>query len=431
MPVNHTNFGGLPHVTGGATASESERRELVARVAGSDQFRKAPRLRQLLLFITERSLDESTDPAKEQEIGFEVFERPPGYEPQTDNIVRNSVRQLRVKLKEYFEGEGRNESWILDIPKGGYRAVFLPRPISGRWYGLTNAPSTRLSRRVPVILAGFLLLSVVLNVWQRRNTAVEKLAPIPSQHIAGVLFGNPPQPVRIVIGDYGLFLLQSVQGRQFGLHDYVERKFLQFQPSEPFSPRMQAFGQMLATRQVASMGEVNAAFSLARALASGRSTPEVRHSRTLAARDLLRGTQILVGTRNSNPWFHLFEERLRFQDTGHGFVDRAPAGKTSAEYLVADTAASGGRSYARISLIPAGSDSRRTLLIAGVNMSAVEAGAEYVLDRESLTEVCRRLGLAAGDPLPDFEAIVETSAADFTPNRYRLREVVRLGPAAD
>ena len=40
--------------------------------------------------------------------------------------MRGAARQLRLKLKEYFDDEGRTESLVIDIPKGGYVPVSLP-----------------------------------------------------------------------------------------------------------------------------------------------------------------------------------------------------------------------------------------------------------------------------------------------------------------
>jgi hypothetical protein len=37
-----------------------------------------------------------------------------------DSSVRVHARQLRLKLHEYFDGEGREEPMIVEIPKGAY-----------------------------------------------------------------------------------------------------------------------------------------------------------------------------------------------------------------------------------------------------------------------------------------------------------------------
>jgi hypothetical protein len=82
-------------------------------------------LRELLLYITHEALEGRPEELSELRIAIRVFGRPQSYNPADDNIVRVAARQLRSKLKEYFESEGRDESLVLDIPEGGYVLVFL------------------------------------------------------------------------------------------------------------------------------------------------------------------------------------------------------------------------------------------------------------------------------------------------------------------
>jgi hypothetical protein len=105
----------------------SHPRELLERISGSGPFQKSKRLRDLLLFLGERSLQDPYCTLREQEIGVEVFGRPPDYDTSHDTLVRVHVSQLRKKLHEYFLAEGRNELMVIEIPKGSYVPVFRPR----------------------------------------------------------------------------------------------------------------------------------------------------------------------------------------------------------------------------------------------------------------------------------------------------------------
>src|SRR5258708_21946735 len=89
-----------------STLVGDKRWELIQRVARSAAFKKAPRLRQFLLLVGERSVSGHTADISEYEIGWRVFERGPNYNPMDDSIVRSAARQLRAKVKEYFETEG-------------------------------------------------------------------------------------------------------------------------------------------------------------------------------------------------------------------------------------------------------------------------------------------------------------------------------------
>jgi hypothetical protein len=137
--------------------------ELAQRVASSTSFKKSPRLRQFLLFVAERSVSGHADDISEYEIGWKVFERGPNYNPVDDSIVRSAARQLRAKVKEYFETEGISESLIVEIPKGGYVPVFIEREHLAL---LPNAPElpSALDDKLVTELRRWQILAAILAV---------------------------------------------------------------------------------------------------------------------------------------------------------------------------------------------------------------------------------------------------------------------------
>ena len=60
-------------------------------------------------------LDGDVGQIHEQEVGHQVFGRPPDYDTTADNIVRVHAWQLRKRLAEYFAKEGAGEPIILEI----------------------------------------------------------------------------------------------------------------------------------------------------------------------------------------------------------------------------------------------------------------------------------------------------------------------------
>jgi hypothetical protein len=74
-----------------------------------------------LLFVGRRCLQDGCEQIHEQEIGAEVFGRSNGYDTSVDNIVRVNATELRKRIESYFEGEGADEPFILEIPRGSYR----------------------------------------------------------------------------------------------------------------------------------------------------------------------------------------------------------------------------------------------------------------------------------------------------------------------
>src|SRR5580692_7707719 len=100
--------------------------ELVQRIVESPYLIGSARLRDFLLHVIACAIREAPEEATEQQIGIQVFQRPPGFNSSEDSIVRSQARLLRRKLAAYFKAEGASEPLIIEIPKGHYLPVFLP-----------------------------------------------------------------------------------------------------------------------------------------------------------------------------------------------------------------------------------------------------------------------------------------------------------------
>ena len=73
---------------------------------GGTEPGRSARLREFLLYIVRYELEGKTGEISEQNIGERVFARRENYSPVDDNIVRVSARQLRLKLKEFYDSDG-------------------------------------------------------------------------------------------------------------------------------------------------------------------------------------------------------------------------------------------------------------------------------------------------------------------------------------
>ncbi len=79
----------------------------------------------LLRYVVERSLAGS--PPKEFEIAVEALGRGAEYDPEVDATVRVEAGRLRNRLREYYDTAGEQDPIFIDVPKGGYGAVFASR----------------------------------------------------------------------------------------------------------------------------------------------------------------------------------------------------------------------------------------------------------------------------------------------------------------
>ena len=117
----------LKHAEHATTAVEGDRWALIHRIVSSRHFVKAPQLREILLYLARRVLNDNATNIGEQEIGCKVLGRRPDFNPNEDNIARVQVRRLRSKLEEYFGSDGADEPVVLTIPKGAYLLCFEAR----------------------------------------------------------------------------------------------------------------------------------------------------------------------------------------------------------------------------------------------------------------------------------------------------------------
>ena len=101
------------------------------RVLASPGFARNERLSRFLRFVVERHLEGRDAELKESVLAIEVFGRPPDYDPKQDPIVRKEAGRLRVLLSEYYLSEGRSDSTVIELPKGGYVPVLRRAAVAG------------------------------------------------------------------------------------------------------------------------------------------------------------------------------------------------------------------------------------------------------------------------------------------------------------
>jgi adenylate cyclase len=100
----------MPSVTDAAIDAQ------LAKILASDVFSRSSRMSRFLRLIVARA----GSGLKEYTIALEVFDRPPDFDPRIDPLVRVEARRLRQKLAEYYDADGREDSILIDLPKGTY-----------------------------------------------------------------------------------------------------------------------------------------------------------------------------------------------------------------------------------------------------------------------------------------------------------------------
>jgi hypothetical protein len=106
--------------------TEQEVREELHRIIESEDFPATPRNRRFLSHSVERALqnDPSAGKVTAFEIATKIFGRRDNFNPVEDPIVRIEAARLRKDLRTYYLKSGRRNPLRIDIPRGGYDAIF-------------------------------------------------------------------------------------------------------------------------------------------------------------------------------------------------------------------------------------------------------------------------------------------------------------------
>jgi TolB-like protein/Flp pilus assembly protein TadD len=173
-----------------ATISNEAALDALHRVLGSQAFANAARLRELLDFVVQRTLDSDLGRLKEQEVGAAVYGRELSYDPHTDPVVRVAARQLRFKLTDYYAGEGQADPVRISLPKGGYVAVFSAgEALAGP--AVPETPAPRKMRPFSAAVAGLaaLIIAVAAGVWlvagRSPTPRIRSIVVLPFQNLSG------------------------------------------------------------------------------------------------------------------------------------------------------------------------------------------------------------------------------------------------------
>ena len=115
----------------GLSVQIEEVRSQLDRILSSRIFAYSARMSRFLRFTVEETLAGHAEELKEITIGLAVFDRSPDYDPRLDPIVRVEARRLREKLSQYYETDGREDSIVIELPRGRYALLFAHRQDPG------------------------------------------------------------------------------------------------------------------------------------------------------------------------------------------------------------------------------------------------------------------------------------------------------------
>lgn len=400
--------------------------QLVERILLTGPFQKSPNLHALLSYLAEHSILGRIDLLTERQIGVAVFGKPAGYSPADDSAVRVHVRQLRLRLHEYFDQEGRHEVLRVDIPKGSYVLEFqkgepevkpLP-PIAP-----VAPPESKKTRRIAVLEVLFwpaLVAALVCAVgWyhvSRTAAPVPVAVPWPLNAVI-----QPDRQTRIVVSDSST-MLRQLGNQEITLDEYLRPGFRETLIPPHLDASLSRLMNYISDSQLTSFADLTVNSTLTRLAGSleGQLVPTL--ARDLGERDLAQGNYVFVGGPTSNPWVLLFADKLNFQEMEDSvggkmyFLNKKPLPGEQSTYQGLAQTGSAGEDYATLSLLPSSIGPGNVLILQGLRQEGTEALGVLLADPHDRAQLERALGIYGDSQSPQyFEALIRAQTIAGAP----------------
>jgi hypothetical protein len=412
--------------------AEDPRWQLARRIAASRTLGRSRLLADFLLYIVDRHIRDRADEITEQQIGVLVFGRAEGYDANDDNIVRSYARNLRKRIDEYFATEGKEETLLLEIPRGGYAPAFSPRRVE------TNiSPENLIAPNATPSLAGGADDSLKKNqtsdpgvdptwlprpmeatasVFMDREPVGERLAPRKYGAVLvlciGIALGlacSFLQPLRllkhlsaspaeaasnrlwtqlfsrdrntfVVPSDDGLIIMQGLTERPVSLASYISGSYrTNLKTADvPGAPVILKLGQ----RRYTSVVDLDLVAHLAQLDEVRPERMMIRYARDLRMDDLRADNAILIGSDEANPWIELFQPRMNFRFSINPGSDK-PSGIANSHPRAGENAIYGtpgaDHTYGLIAYVPNLTSTAHVLIVGGLNTAGTQAAATFLL----------------------------------------------------
>ncbi|HWR53004.1 MAG TPA: hypothetical protein VN428_17975, partial [Bryobacteraceae bacterium] len=328
-------------------------------------------------------------------------------------------------LEEYFASEGIAEPLVLVVPKGGYVPVFRPReevvePLRTAVPIVPAAPEA-IAGPVPAarlwpVIAMLSIALLLLGAWGWSNHR-ELARILSSAHSTDraplwpALFNDDVQ-TRIVCADAGLVAAQALRGSPVSLDDYIRADYKGKGPA-PVADAPPLLGS-LPRLHWTDIADVRLVDRLRNVNQDAWRRISLSTARLTQIDDFTSGNAIVLGSVQSNPWNHLFEQQLNFwidwdEKTQTDIVlNKAPRPGEAAAYGPGQAAGDRSFAFSMIAFVPNLRQNGSVLIVAGTSGQGTEAAGEYITAPATYRGLMQRLTAVNGGKLPYFEILLKS-----------------------
>ncbi len=393
-----------------------ERWALIERIASSRHLKTSVRLREFLFYTADCSIREAPEDATEQQIGIRVFDRPPGYNSSEDSIVRTHARLLRQKLTAYFAEEGADEALIVEIPKGHYLPIFIPRKQdvgvleppaeNGETASVPlpeTAPAPARKNYWPLKTILLLVVAAIVSVfilWQTGIKPAFALSPV-EKFWQPFLAGDPP----LVIYSNAMFVGDSTNGLRYA--------------NPPGKENTQESSDYVDT--YTGIGELASVYTLTKLFDSHHSYFILKRSLLTTWDEARARNLVFIGSIAENMSLRVLQSTTDFtMTTGPGFsglVNHHPKQGETALYSRPEHPLT--KDYAVVALLPGVQPGKKMLVFSGLTTFGTQAAVDFVCHSDTAAELLRQVTGTKGEIRP-FEAVIETDIGGGVPLQTHL-----------
>jgi hypothetical protein len=409
----------------------------VDRVLRSDTLRTSEVSRRLLKFLSEKSAAGQADQLKEYTIAVDALDRPPSYDPRHDSTVRIQMGRLRRKLTEYYATEGKNHETVIDLPRGRFKLVCVPRAqVSGtpENSGRVSVPSKLVWTAgamwlILVVAVGLVLLKPYVKGADGLASSASSWNNALNQLWSPYLATN--RPLIIAVED-PLFIATRTPNSRLVFRNADLNAWDAVESSPDVLKVRKALDNpdTYPTHYYTPYGEVGAAFMLGRAL--GARVPHISVIRTseFSQQQLADSNVVVIGNEGR------FEEQLQaspiqpqLSQSDHGVKDSAPAFGAPSEYVNPHPGEEDGEVYALVSHLPGPLGSGDVQIFTSKHSIGYMGAVESFSNAASAQDIINKLRAASGHVPRYYQVLLKIRFKDEVPVETNLILTRELHPS--
>lgn len=451
-------------------ATQEEMRQALNRVLTSKHFVHAPMKQKFLRLTCDFHLNGRGAELNEYLIGREVFDRDDSYNPATDPIVRVGAHGVREKLALYYQREGVDDQFRIEIPVGSYEPVFIrtSQALAAETAASSSAEveiekqspaaaelatdegkpraSKRALARMQIAVAALSVAVIVLLVialGERGKVESQALAVAKNRDSYGAVwepFLKSAEPTLLILSNP--IVHRAATGAD---PDLATRGAITLTPEQATTLTSASGGRLPlkeakrlqlipAFNMYTGIGEAIGVYRLSSLLQVAGEQTQLKQSRSIGPEDLRDYDIILLGSVYSNQWSKPLSIKENFVYTTRATIENlAPAQGEQSEYKAVFDERSGNllEDYALITVTPGVTGHRTVMVLAGIYSEGTEAAADFVTNASYLNELNQRLLQLKGQSAPPkyYQALLKVRVENSFPTKVSLLTVRELQAA--